>query len=75
MDKRGIVPAKSPLFLAPRGRGRGRGQLLKKERGITGMRNRCTFEEFRGIFPAGIAISGKGTGTMYCFEDFQRNFL
>ena len=74
MAKRGIAPAESPLFLAPRGQGRGRGQLLKEERGITGMRNRCAFEDFREIFPEGFAKTGKGTGTVFCFEDFQRNF-
>ena len=74
MAKRGIAPAESPLFLAPRGRGRGRGLLLKKERGIMGMRNMFAFEDFQGIFPEGFAKTGKGTGTVFCFEDFQRNF-
>ena len=74
MAKRGIALAESPLFLAPCGRGRGRGQLSKKQRGITGMGNRCAFEDFWEIFPEGLAKTGKGTGTVFCFEDFQRNF-
>ena len=47
--KRGIAPEESPFFPAPWGRGRG--QLLKKHRGITGTGNRYDFGDFRGIFP------------------------
>ena len=49
--KWGIALAKSPLFLDPRGRGRGRGQLLDKHWGITGKGTRYTLGDFLGIFP------------------------
>ena len=61
--KRGIAPAESPLFLAPRGRGRG--QLSKEHRGITGTGNRYAIGDFWGIFPEGLAKTGKGTGTHF----------
>ena len=49
--KRGIAPEESPFFPAPWGRGRGRGQLLKKHWGKTGTGNRYDLRDFRGIFP------------------------
>ena len=69
--KRGIAPAESPLFLAPRGRGRGRGQLLKKHRGITGMRNRYALGDYPGLLLEDPRSLGKGTGTDFRCEDFQ----
>ena len=51
--KRGIAPAESPLFLAPWGRGSGRGQFLKEHRGITGAGNTYALGDFWGLFPKG----------------------
>ena len=71
--KRGIAPTESPLFLAPQGRGRGRGQLFRRPRGITGTGTRYSLGEFWGIFLEDACNLGKGTGTVFCFGDFQRN--
>ena len=46
-----LPPEESPFFPAPWARVRGRGQLLKKHRGITGTGNRYDFGDFQRIFP------------------------